>query len=246
MSALLIIVGSLIFANGVYMLFVANMNLGVLLTVLLGALLLLWGITYKRAKKALSRGFLRVLKLLFVFALCAEFAFAVLLTVYSLNDTATYCEDAAIVLGAGLRGDKITLPLKYRLDKAVEYYGKNPDTVIIVSGGQGPGETVTEAFAMEEYLLLQGVPKENIIKEERATSTAENMRYSKEILDALFEKEYKTAIITNNFHIYRAQALAKREGLENITHLHAPLQIYNIFPCYLRESLAVMKMWILG
>lgn len=246
MSALLIIVGSLIFANGVYMLFVANMNLGVLLTVLLGALLLLWGITYGRAKKALSRGFLRVLKLLFVFALCAELAFAVLLTVYSLNDTATYCEDAAIVLGAGLRGDKITLPLKYRLDKAVEYYGKNPDTVIIVSGGQGPGETVTEAFAMEEYLLLQGVPKENIIKEERATSTAENMRYSKEILDALFEKEYKTAIITNNFHIYRAQALAKREGLENITHLHASLQIYNIFPCYLRESLAVMKMWILG
>ena len=85
------------------------------------------------------------------------------------------------------------------------------------------------------------------MKEEKATSTNENMRYSKEILDTHFDGgKYKTVIITNNFHIYRGVAIAKIEGFEEVFHKHADLKWYNLVPCYLRESLAVLKMWVFG
>ena len=72
------------------------------------------------------------------------------------------------------------------------------------------------------------------------------MRYSKAILDKRFKEPYKTVIVTNNFHILRSVILAKNEGLGNVSHIHAKIQWYNLIPCYLRESLAVLKVLILG
>ena len=149
-------------------------------------------------------------------------------------------------MGAGIRGDKVTLPLKMRLDKAIEYHYKNPDALIVVTGGQGLQETVTEAYAMEKYLVQNGVNNNKILKEEKATSTFENMKYSKEILDNYFSKDYSVVVITNNFHIFRGAVVAKKTGFKNVTHLHTGLQWYNLMPCFLRESLAVIKMIILG
>jgi len=157
-----------------------------------------------------------------------------------------YNEDAVIVLGAGVRGDRVTLPLKMRLDKAIEYHYKNPDALIVVTGGQGLQETVTEAYAMEKYLVQNGVDNSKILKEEKATSTFENMKYSKEILDNYFTNDYSVVIITNNFHIFRGTTIAKNSGFKNVTHMHAGLQWYNLMPCFLRESLAVIKMIICG
>ena len=162
------------------------------------------------------------------------------IAVYGQYDNADYNEDAVIVLGAGINGDKVTYPLKVRLDKAMEYHKLNPDAVIVVTGGQGFQETVTEAYAMEKYLVQNGVEPSKIIKEEKATSTNENMRFSKKLL----KEDSKVVVITNNFHIYRAVSIAKLEGLDNVTHIHAGLQWYNIVPCYIRECLAVLKMWV--
>ena len=77
--------------------------------------------------------------------------------------------DCLIVLGAQVRGKKITDSLKRRLDRAVMYLKKYPDTRVIVSGGQGPGEEISEADAMAEYLIRSGIDRERIIREDKST-----------------------------------------------------------------------------
>ena len=115
-----------------------------------------------------------------------------------------------------------------------------------MTGGEGAQETITEAEAMERYLVEHGVSRDVIVKEENATSTSENMRFSKEILDSYFGTEYDIAVITNGFHIFRSVSIAKTEGFKQVSHLHAGLSWYNIIPCYLRESIAILKLWLMG
>jgi uncharacterized SAM-binding protein YcdF (DUF218 family) len=131
------------------------------------------------------------------------------------------------------------------LDKAIAYSQRNPRALIIVSGAQGPQESITEALAMERYLINHGVAPERIIKEESATSTYENMMFSKELLDGILANPYTAVVITNDFHIYRASQMAKKTGL-NATHLHAKIDWYAIPQNYLRECLAVVKFWVIG
>lgn len=241
-SILTSLVGAVFTVYGLLLCALSNLNLGVTLVLALGVFVLFTGIFYSRMKKFTAKGIFRVAKLVIAGMLCAEFAIVSFLGVYGISDNVDYSEDAVIVLGAGIRGDRVTLPLKLRLDKAIEYHRKNPEAVIVVTGGQGFQETVTEAYAMEKYLLDMGVDKSKILKEEKATSTAENMEFSKEILDGYFDGEYSVVVVTNNFHIFRGVAIAKKSGFEAVAHFHAGLQWYNLMPCFLRESLAVMKM----
>ncbi len=245
-SKMLLLIGAAVFVYGLVLCIMMNLNLGVVLVVLLGILCLCSGLFYRQLKQLTSAGFFKYCKILLVVGLCMEIALVSFIAVFGFNDNVSYSEDAVIVLGAGIRGERVTLPLKMRLDKAVAYHLKNPEAYIVVTGGQGLQETVTEAYAMEKYLLENGVPADRIIKEERATSTYENMKFSKELLDARFAAPYSAVIITNHFHIYRGTAIARKAGLSSVSHLYAGLQWYNIMPCYLRESLAVLKMWIIG
>ena len=238
-------VGGILVLNFLVMIWVSNLNLGLLGSFFVGCYFLLWGIVSRRYPKGCFFARFQAVHRLFMAGVACMLLLALFLGVYGNRDTAQYHEDALIVLGAAVRGDTVSLPLKYRLDKAVEYAEKNPDAVIVVSGGKGPQETVTEAYAMEKYLRKKGV-KNLILKEEKATSTAENFRFSKEILDAHFKKEYRATFITNGFHIYRASNMAKDAGFSEISHLHAKIAWYNVVHNYLRESLAVLKYWILG
>ncbi len=246
MSLLLKIIGGILTVNGVFLCLVSNFNIGVILTLLLGLVLLFWGVYYKKVREFTKHGVLRIIKIIAFALIIAEIFLVGFIAIYGQSDNVQYREDAVIVLGAGVRGDRVTLPLRLRLDKAVEYHSKNPDALIVVTGGRGFQETATEASVMEKYLLGKGVPQDRIIKEEKATSTNENMRFSKEILDGVFEKDYSVVVITNNFHIYRGVQIARIEGFEGVYHMHAGLQWYNMVSCYLRESLAVIKMWLFG
>ncbi len=246
MAIVLLCIGAALFVNGAFMCVMANLNLGVVLTVLLGIFFLAWGILYKKINLWTKTGVFKAVKYTVLVLLCAEMLLVGFIAAYGQLDTATYNEDAVIILGAGVHGDKVSLPLKMRLDAAVKYHKKNPDALLVVTGGQGFQETVTEASAMEKYLLSRGVAADRIIKEEKATSTNENMRFSKAILDKRCGADYEIVVVTNNFHIYRGAAIAREEGFENVAHLHAGLQWYNLAPCYLRESLAVLKLWVFG
>ena len=246
MSIILSLIGITVFINGFFNAIVSNFNIGTVATLGLGLFLALWGLLFKKIKKLTQKGVWKVIKYLVITLMIAEVFLVGFIGFVGAHDNVTYREDAIIVLGAGIHGDVVSLPLKMRLDTAIQYHQNNPQSVIVVTGGQGFQETVTEAYAMEKYLLSKGIEKDKIIKEENATSTNENMRFSKQILDSYFDKDYKVCVVTNNFHIYRATQIAKNEGLGKVTHIHCGLQWYNYISCYLRESLAVMKLWVIG
>lgn len=123
--------------------------------------------------------------------------------------------DYVIIHGAGLLdGDRMSKLLRDRVDKAIQVYRKDPTPPkLIPSGGKGPDETISEAEAMKRYLLEQGIPESDIITEDRSMTTFENLRNSKEIIDGFEGRKY-TALVTSNYHVYRALRYCRKTGLK--------------------------------
>ena len=126
--------------------------------------------------------------------------------------------DYLIILGCGIRDDGTPMPLLAgRVDRALAFYRKQLDQtgkapVFVPSGGQGPDEVISEAESMRNYLVAQGVPAEHILMESRSTSTYENMRFSKEVIEAT-GRPGKVAFSTTNYHVFRAGIMARRVKL---------------------------------
>jgi len=119
-----------------------------------------------------------ILRRLFFGALIAFAGSFVLILglIFASSDTDKNVEvDYLVILGAGLKGDRITPTFQYRLDKGVEYLRANPELKVV---GQGPGEDLTEAEAMKRYLVSHGIDEDRIIMEDRATSTEEATKNS--------------------------------------------------------------------
>jgi uncharacterized SAM-binding protein YcdF (DUF218 family) len=203
-----------------------------------------YGCWFDAINRYFSRGIGRVVKWLLIVGVLVGVGVSMFIYVYGTEDNVTYKEDALIVLGGGVRGERILLPLQLRLDAAIAYLGKNPDAVIVVSGGKGFGEAVSEAYAMKQYLLQHDIPEAQILKEDRSTSTSENFKFSKKMLDGKLAAGYSVGYVTNDFHVFRSMQLAKLVGLEP-THLHAPIPWYTIPNNYVREILALMKFVVL-
>ena len=85
-----------------------------------------------------------------------------------MNDQGEDKLDYIIVLGAQVYENGPSPVLKYRLDTAVDYLKENPDTVCIVSGGQGKNEPFSEAKGMADYLMEQGIDENRIIREDQS------------------------------------------------------------------------------
>lgn len=149
--------------------------------------------------------------------------------------------DFIIIHGAGLKEGKYVTPLlKLRIDKAVEAFkkSKNPDIKIIVSGGQGSDEEISEAQAMANYILEEtDIPSEKIILEDKSTTTYENLLFSKEHGERLVENP-KFLFVTNNYHVYRTGAYAKKIGL-NGDGLGCQTARYYIPSAFIREFIAL-------
>lgn len=150
--------------------------------------------------------------------------------------------DALIILGAKVYGMKPSRSLRYRLDRALVYLKKHPETLVVVSGGQGDDEDVPEAFAMRDYLVKKGYDKENIVTEEESTSTWENLLFSKTILDERLG-DYKAMVVSNDYHLYRARMLAERMGIE-VSTLSAKTPTDRLLLSRLREFFAIMKSFL--
>lgn len=132
--------------------------------------------------------------------------------------------DAAylIVLGAHVNGKRITNSLMRRLDAAEVYLRESPETKVIVSGGQGRGEDVSEADAMAAELILRGIDPLRIIREDQSVSTEENLRFSRKLIPEMeTDEQPRVVLVTNNFHIYRALLLGKQVGYQRLSGLPA-------------------------
>ena len=146
--------------------------------------------------------------------------------------------DYVIVLGAGLRGDKPTRPLYLRIQKAYNYMMRNPDTILIASGGQGPDEIKSEAEVIYTYLVDMGIDPDRIILEDKSTSTIENISNSY----AFIEEGANVGIVTNGFHLYRTTLIVDSQGYDDICGIPAqtmfPVGIHYI----VREFFGVVQL----
>lgn len=148
-----------------------------------------------------------------------------------------------IVLGAQVRGKKVSNSLKRRLDKAFEYMTVNSGCIAILAGGQGKGEEITEAEAMYRYLAEHGIDTNRLIREKTSTSTWENLENSQAFVHDL---SLPVGIVTNNFHVYRAVWIGRKQGYSNIQGIPASSNLV-LLPNYLvREFFACMRIWFLN
>lgn len=128
-------------------------------------------------------------------------------------------QDYIIVLGAGLlNGDEVSPLLAQRIMRGLKFYQKQQrrtghPAVMIFSGGQGGDETVPEGQAMLDYAISQGLPAKAGWAETKSTTTLENMKFSKALIDQGQVKAPRTIFVTNNYHTFRAGMFAKQAGL---------------------------------
>lgn len=148
--------------------------------------------------------------------------------------------DYIIVLGAQVREGGPSLVLRYRLDAAITYLNENPNTICIVSGGQGKNEPYAEAEGMAKYLAEKGIPESRILKETESKTTEQNIQFSQKYM----KKDATTGIVTNNFHVFRALQIAKKEGLSNVCGIAADAKKQYLPNNMLREFFAEVKFLI--
>ena len=153
--------------------------------------------------------------------------------------------DYIIVLGCRMKKDGTpTNLLKGRIDRALAFEAKQMAETgkaakIIVSGGQGADEPVSESACMKNYLLSQGFPEERIIEEDKSTNTFENMGFSKEKI--LAEKpDAKIAFSTTNYHVFRSGLYARRHKMK-AAGLGAPTKWYYWPNAAVREFIGILK-----
>lgn len=159
-----------------------------------------------------------------------------------------------VVLGARVYPDRLSSTLEKRLDRAYEYYQENPDTIFILSGGQGTDEPVPEAMAMYNYLYRKGVPDENMRAEIFSKSTVENMRFSARQIKtdkllhyrSTYPEPMKIGIITSDFHMFRAMRIAEQQAYINPCPIAAPSDPVMFLHLCVRECAAILKDHILG
>ena len=138
--------------------------------------------------------------------------------------------------------------LKDRLDKALGYWEEHPDVLMIVTGGKGGDEKISEAEAMANYLRANGVPESNILVEDRASSTWENLLFSGELLSKLGLEDSEIAIVSNGFHLTRAKMLWNRlwGNEEGVSVLAAPCSHFSgMIWMHVREPLVLAKDFLL-
>ena len=122
--------------------------------------------------------------------------------------------DFIVVLGAQVQGDGPSLTLRKRLDRTLEFLQEHPDKTVIVSGGQGADEVHTEASVMAQYLLARGAQPAQVIEEDQASNTRENLLFSAALAEARGIDTSRVLIVTSDFHMCRAKYIAKTLGME--------------------------------
>ncbi|MFL0197718.1 YdcF family protein [Clostridium sp. WILCCON 0269] len=243
-SYVFIILGALGILDFLFLMFLrAAMNFGIIFPCIVAIPLLIVGIQLRRDKFIFFRirntVYKRILAITFILVL-ASFILVEILILSAIRTDFNVRVDYVIILGAGLKGDQMTLTFRNRMDKGIEFLRENPEVRVIVSGGKGFGETIPEAEAMSKYLIKNGIDASRIIREEKSTSTMENFKFSRELIQQGENEKNKIMIVTSDFHMFRAKMIGRRNGF--ITYGLPSRTWWGILPnSCIREYFAVIK-----
>ena len=153
-----------------------------------------------------------------------------------------------VILGCQVKPWGPSVLLQDRLDKALDYLEDHPDLIIVVSGGQGPDEPVSEARCMYDYLTEHGVDGAQILMEDQSHNTVENLRYTMDLLaEAGYDTTADMVVVSNGFHLTRVRMLWSRVcgGDYNLSTLAAPSShVPSRLKMYIREPLALVKSFV--
>ena len=187
----------------------------------------------------------RVLSSLVILGLLLVIPTGVLIALEMPGDNVV-CE-YVVVLGAGVHGTVPSLSLASRIDAAAQYLQAHPQVTCIVSGGQGPNEDISEAECMYRELVKAGIDPSRIWREDRATSTQENLRFSLDLIEARTgTRPTQVNLLSNDYHLFRAKIFADQEGITAYgVAAHSPY--FTLFlNYYLREIAGVWHEIIIG
>ena len=154
-----------------------------------------------------------------------------------------------VILGCRVMpGGEPSMLLQDRLETALDYLEEDPDILVVVSGGQGSNEPVSEAACMADWLEEKGISEDRIFQEDQSSNTKENLIFSKELLarEGIDVGETDVLVVSNGFHLTRARMLAERFGYGEVSTLAAPSShIPSRIQMYIREPLALVKSFLL-
>lgn len=212
--------------------------LSLLFSVLLCIYLALWPMIGGLGKNRLGTTLYKMISFsaAYILSLLAMYSLSAVLNLFHLKKKRN--ADYIVVLGAGIIGDKVTPLLAARIEKGIELLRDNPNALLIMSGGQGPGEDIPESQAMTAYAVKKGVDAERIIMEQKSVSTQENLRFSRELMS---KQKPEIMIVTTAYHVFRALILAKQQGIRCVG-FGAKTKWYFTLNAFIREFVGYLRL----
>ena len=241
-KSVVIIIGILIIAVYVSPLYKSKINLGNIFGITLGAFVIICSVFFEQIKKIYTYPTGKILIILFfgLFIIFLALFFITLFKIINAIKRNAKDETTVIVLGCRVKGSVPSKALVKRCRAAAEYMKENKKAVAILSGGQGDDEDISEAECMYRLITSYGIDKERLVKEEKSTSTYENMLYTKQIIDTLDISE-NIAVATSEYHLLRAKMYAQKVGLSPYSLPAKSIPILRV-PYFTRE---VFGIWYL-
>lgn len=234
MAVFLIVTGAVVLAVFIAPVFYKVFNFGTVAGIVFGLYSLLSGVYWKQ----LSDRIQGVSTIVVVFGLI--FGLKLMFDIYSAGRTKATTQQVIIVLGCQVKGDKPSLSLQKRADAAYRFLLKNPNSVAILSGGQGRGENISEAKCLQGLLYDRGILNDRLIIEDKSTTTDENIRFSKEIIEKLGLECENVAVATSEYHQKRASMICRRYAMTAYAQSsHTKLILLPTF--LLREIFGIIK-----
>ena len=166
----------------------------------------------------------------------------IIIAIKSVKKKVTLDKDYIIILGCQIRKDGTLTPLlKGRVDKALEFRNKqlkesNKDLIFIPSGAKGSDEVISEAEAMKNYLLTQGIDEKSILVDDKSKNTFENIKFSNKLIK---KKNANIAFSTTNYHVLRAGLIATEQGLK-LDGLGSSTKSYFWINAFIREFIGTL------
>ena len=189
-------------------------------------------------------------KLLVAAVLLAVLAFTALevcIGVHS-RDSLAGEPDLMVVFGCKVDPDGPSILLRDRLDTALDYLEDHPDMTVVVSGGQGDDEHVSEAQAMYDYLVEHGADGDQIIREDQSRNTWQNVNNTLDLFQSgEIDGTERVLLVSSDFHLTRIQMLWNRAsgGGDTLSTLAAPVSHFpSRVQMFFREPFALVKSFL--
>lgn len=242
--ALLIIIGIVLLLLFIAPIHFKIVNIGNIIGITLSAAMIIAGLFWNLFTKLIYR--LRekkagkvLLSIVFGVAIIGfSCFFAALGSTFAYSYTNADTQDTIIVLGCAVNRNKASLMLNQRINAAYKYLSENENSVAVLSGGQGPGEDISEAQCMYEVLTEKGIDGSRLYLEDKSTNTLENITFSKELIEKNNLSD-NIAICSADFHLKRATMVAKKQGI-TAKHIASRTSLFLAPTYYVRDACGVI------